>query len=524
VVTEKKKRVLPHNLDAEASILGGIILHNEAIKRVADLEADHFYDPRHRFVFGAMRQLEGKARPLDIVTIEVELQLMGKLEALGGVAFLGELALRVPTPDNVAHYAADVIRFYRWRRLMEHCSETIERGYDGFLDEDPMMEAAEIAADAARGIPTGYITLGKAIGDERDRVIDLVTRRNAGEDIYACCPSGFRDIDYNLGGAPYGQVTLIEGLRSGAKTTFMQEWSENTARILTLMKPSQMAPKKIPRQVAYVYYEDSAAFFAQRAIAGDTAREQSAVIHTENIGRLQLDPARLELFNAHAERLIKAEQTRVLLIPGAGMDGEKLGRVLMRLHSEGDGLAAFFVDYLQRMRPPRGYSSVADMISANSSIISDIAQQTGAAAIVAAQLNPDIESRDWKKEGGPVPRLGDCRGSRGPENDARQVLAIFDRWKYGVRTGNEHVRYDPQPGRDKEQLRRNMVEIHVLKRNQGDSELVLALEWIREAHALRDLPRTDVGRQQLDLTRAADDEEAWRLRMSQGDGRETMHR
>src|SRR5437762_1378707 len=101
----RDRRVLPHNLDAEASILGGIILRNEVLTNLETLEIEDFYGGPHRIVFGAIRALEAVGKPIDVVTVENEIEKQGKLESAGGVAFLGELALRVPTPDNVLAYA-----------------------------------------------------------------------------------------------------------------------------------------------------------------------------------------------------------------------------------------------------------------------------------------------------------------------------------------------------------------------------------------------------------------------------------
>src|SRR5258705_9878259 len=97
----RDRRVLPHNLDAEASILGGIILRNEVLTHLETLEVDDFYDHRHKVVFGAVRALEAVARPIDVVTLENEIEKQGKLDAIGGIAFLGELPLRVPPPHNI---------------------------------------------------------------------------------------------------------------------------------------------------------------------------------------------------------------------------------------------------------------------------------------------------------------------------------------------------------------------------------------------------------------------------------------
>ena len=100
----RDRRVLPHNLDAEASVLGGVILRNDILSQLDTLEVDDFYDHRHKVVFQAMRNLEAVTRPIDVVTLENEIEKAGKLDAIGGIAFLGELTLRVPSVDNVLAY------------------------------------------------------------------------------------------------------------------------------------------------------------------------------------------------------------------------------------------------------------------------------------------------------------------------------------------------------------------------------------------------------------------------------------
>src|SRR5688572_4399546 len=117
------RRTLPHNLDAEASILGGILLRNDVLTQLDTLEVDDFYSPKHQSVFAAMRALEAVAKPIDVVTVENELERMGKLESIGGVGYLGELALRVPTPDNVVAYTEIVTDKARARALMKASSE-----------------------------------------------------------------------------------------------------------------------------------------------------------------------------------------------------------------------------------------------------------------------------------------------------------------------------------------------------------------------------------------------------------------
>jgi hypothetical protein len=116
---------LPRNLNYEKSILGGILLRNEVLAQIGDLEVEDFYDLRHKTVFQAMRNLEAAERPIDVVTLEHEIERSGKLEAVGGIAFLGELALSVPTPDNVVHYKEVVARLaFRRRFILKLASAT----------------------------------------------------------------------------------------------------------------------------------------------------------------------------------------------------------------------------------------------------------------------------------------------------------------------------------------------------------------------------------------------------------------
>ncbi len=123
-------RPMPHNESAEASILGGIILKNDLLgTELAELEVGDFYDPRHRIVFQAMRNLAAQGRPLDIVTIENAVEQDGKLEAIGGVAFLGELVLRVPTAENVCAYRDAVQLASRNRRAIIELGSALERAY-----------------------------------------------------------------------------------------------------------------------------------------------------------------------------------------------------------------------------------------------------------------------------------------------------------------------------------------------------------------------------------------------------------
>lgn len=142
------RRTLPHNLDAEASVLGGVILKNEVLGNLGELETDDFYDMRHKVVWQAIRNLEAAGAPIDVVTVENEIEKAGKLDAVGGIAFLGELTLRVPIADNVATYANLVQQASRNRKAIIAIASTLERAKN--WAHDPSEMVVELAGELQR--------------------------------------------------------------------------------------------------------------------------------------------------------------------------------------------------------------------------------------------------------------------------------------------------------------------------------------------------------------------------------------
>src|SRR5688572_344393 len=139
----RDRRVLPHDTDAEASILGGVILRNDLLVHLESLEVDDFYELRHQVVWQAVRNLEAAGKPIDIVTLRSEIDKQGKLDAIGGAAFLGELQLRVPTPDNVMAYAEIVSDKHQARKLMLAANEIHEKGYEDGVEVRDYLDEAE---------------------------------------------------------------------------------------------------------------------------------------------------------------------------------------------------------------------------------------------------------------------------------------------------------------------------------------------------------------------------------------------
>jgi RecA-family ATPase len=179
---------LDHALNSEASIIGGVILRNEVLAELGELSTSDFYDAKHKVVWEAVRNLEAAGRPIDVVTLEHEIEKAGKLDAIGGVAFLGDLALRVPTVDNVLAYADIVMTASRNRRALLALSSVLERAKR--WPHDPGEMIAELAGELSRLEYEGravaekkrarwVVDFDKFLGDEEpddDDAIDWVIR------------------------------------------------------------------------------------------------------------------------------------------------------------------------------------------------------------------------------------------------------------------------------------------------------------------------------------------------------------
>jgi hypothetical protein len=182
------RRELPNDLGSEASILGGVILSNPVLDELADLEIDDFYHLPHKVVFKAMRNLQAASKPIDLVTLEHELSKDGMLVAIGGVGFLGELALKVPTLDNVIAYRDSVRQLSRNRQAILTLASSLERAYNWAHDPSELIpetlgELQRLDSDrssASKEHKTRWcIELGAFLGDSEpddDDAIDWVIR------------------------------------------------------------------------------------------------------------------------------------------------------------------------------------------------------------------------------------------------------------------------------------------------------------------------------------------------------------
>jgi replicative DNA helicase len=395
-------RVLPHNLDAEASVLGGVLLRNEVLSLLDKLETEDFYDPRHQAIFAAIQALENTSRPIDEVTLEAQLMQMGKLEAVGGLAYLSQLGLRVPTTDNVVHYATIVRELNAARRLMLAASEVAARGYEEYGEIQDYLDEAEakifeVTQRTQRGSAEHIKILLKQVFsslDQRFRAAGGITG----------VPSGFRDLDEKTAGFQPTELTILAARPAMGKTSFALSIARNCA-----------AEHGFP--VLVFSLEMSSGQLAERLLCSE------AKIDSIGLRRGQLQRQDLTNMTYAADTLSKAP---IVIDDTPALSLRELRASARRFMADKElrkdkEFGLIIVDYLQLMQGRRDRSTSREQeISEISRGLKSLAKEIHCPIIALSQLNRSLESRPDKR-----PQLSDLRESGAIEQDADLILFIY---------------------------------------------------------------------------------------------------
>jgi replicative DNA helicase len=412
------RRVLPHNLDAEASILGGILLRNDVLTQLDTLEVEDFYDHKHKVVFQAVRNLEASARPIDIVTLENEIAKAGKLEAIGGVAFLGELTLRVPTTDNVVAYAEIVTDKHQARKLMLAAGEISEKGYEDGLEVRDYLDDAEakIFEVTQRRDKTGPEPIKSLV----KQVFKSLDERFKAEGGITGVPTGFTDLDVKTAGLQPTELVILAARPAMGKTSFAMSLAQNAATgdggwpclVFSLeMSSTQLAERMLCSEARV----DSS------ALRRGQLQRQDMTNLTYAAGTLSKAPILIDDTPALSLRELRARARR------------------FRSNKELFGARKFgliVIDYLQLMRgsPQAAKASREQEISEISRGLKALAKELHCPVLALSQLNRSLEQRTDKR-----PQLSDLRESGAIEQDADVILFIYRDVVYNKDTENPNI-------------------------------------------------------------------------------------
>lgn len=390
-------RVPPHNLEAEMSILGGLMVDPYAWDQVSSvLTEEDFYKSAHRKVYATIAELQAKSQPVDIITVSNLLTDKKELEAIGGPGYLAEVMNATPTAAHIETYAKIVQEKALLRKLILQSGEIIEKAYgetyenvEAFLDE----VEGQIFSIAEKKKTQGLVGAAELIKDSMNRLTELFERKAEHTGIR----SGFTELDKMTSGFNAGELTIIAARPSMGKTAF----SLNIAQNVILREQ---------KSLAYFSVEMGKEQLMVRMLASE-ARVNLSDLRVGNLS----DNAWPRLIDK-ASRLAEA---RLFIDDTSGISPFEIRAKCRRLKAQ-HGLDMIMIDYLQLMDLKQKVESRERAVSEISKTLKAIAKELQVPVIALAQLNRGVEGRSDRR-----PMLSDLRESGSIEQDADVIMMLY---------------------------------------------------------------------------------------------------
>ena len=369
----------PHSLEAEQSVLGGLMLDNDAADKIGDVvSAEDFYSDAHRIIYRQIVQLIADGKPADVVTASEALSSVQKLDYVGGLAYLGALAQNVPTAANIRHYANIVRERSILRQLASTATEIAESAFNPLgRDAKTVLDEAEakilhIAEQGSRGAQNFQI-IGKLLANVVERIETLYNRDDPSD--VTGVPTGFADLDRMTSGFQPGDLVVVAGRPSMGKTALALNIGENVA--LNTGMP-----------VAVFSMEMGASQLAMRLI-GSVGRLDQQKLRT---GRLQADD-----WDKLSSALGRLNEAPILIDETPALNAIEVRSRARRLMKQYGKLGLVIVDYLQLMQASSQGENRATEISEISRAMKSLAKELQVPVVALSQLNRSLEQRPNKR-------------------------------------------------------------------------------------------------------------------------------
>jgi replicative DNA helicase len=406
----------PHSVEAEQSVLGGLLLENSAWERIADLISEQdFYRHDHRLVYRHITKLLDASRPADVVTVSESLESSAELTTVGGLAYLGALAQNTPSAANIRRYA-EIVRDRAILRGLVTVGTTIAdsaysplgRSASELLDQAEG-EVFKIAEAGARG-KKGFMELPVLLTQVVER-IDMLFQRDNPSDITGI-PTGFTDLDQKTSGLQPGDLIIVAGRPSMGKTAFSLNIAENVA-----------LESGLP--VAVFSMEMAGTQLVMRMMGSVGKLDQ----HKVRTGRLQDDD-----WQRLTYAVGKLNEAPLYIDESAALTALELRARARRLHRQCGKLGLIVIDYIQLMSSTRQGENRATEISEISRSLKALAKELDVPVIALSQLNRSLEQRPNKR-----PVMSDLRESGAIEQDADVILFIYRDEVYNPETPEKGI-------------------------------------------------------------------------------------
>lgn len=389
-------KIPPQNIEAEQSVLGGILLEPEALSRVLEvMSGEDFYRESHRRIFAAMIELYQKGTPVDLVTLTEALHNKGHLDEIGGAGYLASLADAIPSAVNVDAYARIIREKSVLRRLINKATEIASKGYQFSGDAEDLLDEAEksiFEISESKINPLVY-PISEVIKESFGTIEELYERK----DRVIGVPSGYLQMDKLISGFQDSDLIIIAGRPSMGKTAFALNIARNAA---------------VDHDVVVVIFslEMSRQQLAMRMLCSE-ARVDSYKLRSGLIG--ERDWSKLTVAAG------TLSDAKIFIDDSPSLTVLQMRAKSRRLKAE-KGLGLVIVDYLQLMRGRDGMERREQEISDISRSLKALAKELRLPVIALSQLNRRPEGREDKK-----PVLADLRESGAIEQDADLVCFIY---------------------------------------------------------------------------------------------------
>lgn len=398
-------RVPPHSVEAEQSVLGGLLLNNEAWERIADLIGEQdFYRHDHRLIWNAITRLIESNRAADAVTVMERLESTNDIQEAGGLNYIASLVQNTPSASNIRHYAEIVRERSIMRALAKVGSEIVDSSFNPMgrssqaLLDDAESKVFSIAESTAKS-QQGFLGMPEVLKEITEKIDMLYSRENPDE--VTGIPTGFIDLDEKTSGLQAGDLIIVAGRPSMGKTAFSMNLAENIGIHTGL-------------PVAVFSMEMPASQLATRMIGSVGRLDQ----HKLKTGRF--DDEDWQKF-AHALGVLA--ETRIFIDETPGLTALDLRARARRLARQfGGKLGLIVVDYLQLMSGSsrgRDQNRTAE-ISEISRSLKSLARELKVPVIALSQLNRSVEQRPNKR-----PMMSDIRESGAIEQDADLIIFMY---------------------------------------------------------------------------------------------------
>jgi replicative DNA helicase len=423
-ISSPGRRVLPHSLEAERSVVGGILLHPKAFSQVVEhVAAEEFYHPAHQAIFQAMVDLDNSSRPIDQVTVAEQMrasETFKALRAFNGESYFAELTSSVVTVENIGYHARMVRGKATVRKLIEAAQEVAAHGYGDYGDIDEFIDSAErsIFEIAQRSQRSSYERLGKIL----KAAIGAIEQRYERKQAITGVPSGFHALDAMTSGFQPGDLVIVAARPSMGKTSLVMNCVQNAAidfGVPCLVFSLEMSKESLTERLIC-----SESRIDSQRLRGGFLEQRDWINLTKGASRISEAPIWIDDSGAPTLLEIRAKCRRWRSDPAIFKSIEQHGMVV--------------VDYLQLISGRAGGGKDQNRereISEISRGLKALAKELRVPVIALSQLNRGVESREKDKR----PRLSDLRESGAIEQDADVIGFIYRDEVYNKETPDKGV-------------------------------------------------------------------------------------